>query len=117
MEIENKYLKELEINVDVYIQNKRYEYNNLDYFLITELYCKLRYYQDNYSVAPTGFTKEKWENILEQIIEAIKILAIEDTKLEIYLYSDNRKLKKGFKDRKVRKGIKLFKKYFYYLWK
>ena len=41
----------------------------------------------------------------------------EDTKLEIYLYPDNRRLKKGFKNKKVRKGIKLFKKYFYYLWK
>lgn len=117
MEIENKYLKELGINIDTYILNKPFEYNNLDYFLIAELYCKLRYYQDNYAVAPTGFPQEKWNNILEQIIEAIRILAIEDTKLEIYLYPDNRKLKKEFKNKKVRKGIKLFKKYFYYLWK
>lgn len=117
MEIENKYLKELGINIDTYILNKPFEYNNLDYFLITELYCKLRYYQDNYAVAPIGFPQEKWNNILEQIIEAIRILAIEDTQLEIYLYPDNRKLKKEFKNKKVRKGIKLFKKYFYYLWK
>ena len=117
MEIENKYLKELGININTYILNKPFEYNNLDYFLITELYCKLRYYQDNYAAAPTGFPQEKWNNILEQIIEAIRILAIEDTKLEIYLYPDNRKLKKEFKNKKVRKGIKLFKKYFYYLWK
>ena len=113
----DKYLEELEIDIDTYRYNKLFEYNNLDYFLITELYCKLRYYQDNYAVAPTEFPQEKWKNILEQIIEAIRILAIEDTKLEIYLYPDNRKLKKGFKNKKVRKGIKLFKKYFYYLWK
>lgn len=117
MEIENKYLKELGINIDTYIKNKQYEYNNLDYFLITELYCKLRYYQDNFFAAPIIFPKKKWKNILEQIIEAIRILAIEDTQLEIYLYPDNRKLKKGLKNKKVKKGIKLFKKYFYYLWK
>ena len=113
----DKYLEELEIDIDTYRYNKLFEYNNLDYFLITELYCKLRYYQDNYAVAPTEFPQEKWKNILEQIIEAIRILAIEDTKLEIYLYPNNRKLKKEFKNKKVKKGIKLFKKYFYYLWK
>ena len=32
MEIENKYLKELGINIDTYILNKPFEYNNLDYF-------------------------------------------------------------------------------------
>ena len=113
----DKYLEELEIDIDTYRYNKLFEYNNLDYFLVTELYCKLRYYQDNYTAAPTRFPQEKWKNILEQIIEAIKILSIEDTKLEIYLYPDNRKLKKGLKNKKVKKGIKLFKKYFYYLWK
>lgn len=113
----DKYLEELEIDIDTYRYNKLFEYNNLDYFLITELYCKLRYYQDNFAAVPTEFPQEKWKNILEQIIEAIRILAIEDTQLEIYLYPDNRKLKKGLKNKKVKKGIKLFKKYFYYLWK
>ena len=113
----DKYLEELEIDIDTYRYNKLFEYNNLDYFLITKLYCKLRYYQDNYAVAPTEFPQEKWKNILEQIIEAIRILAIEDTQLEIYLYPDNRRLKKGFKNKKVKKGINLFKKYFYFLWK
>lgn len=117
MEIENKYLKELGININTYILNKPFEYNNLDYFLITELYCKLRYYQDNYAVAPTEFPQEEWDNILNQMIAAFKIMAIEDNELEIYLYPDNRKKKKCFEDEEVKKGLELFYKYFYYLWK
>lgn len=129
----NHYLKELGIKETDYPFNKedvvepsRYlpdeegfvpaEFFSLDYSMALYIYSHLCYFRDNCLVGyPAGMTFEKWENILDTMIEAFKLIIVKDDK-ETKLYDEAFKEYSKRKQRKIRQGLRYFGKYFYCLW-
>ena len=65
---------------------------------------------------PCGMTHEQWEGIVNSMIEAFKLMIVEDneskwlmTKKEQYHHSKNRM-------KKINHGLRMFIKYYHNLW-
>ena len=65
---------------------------------------------------PCGMTHEQWEGIVNSMIEAFKLMIVEDnesrwlmTKKEQYYHSKNR-------SKKINHGLRMFIKYYHNLW-
>ena len=111
----NKYLKELGIDEHYWLFDKsnqddpRYvpdedgfvdaEHFSLDTTLSLYIYSQLCYFRDYPMTCgtPYGMTHEKWEKIVNSMIEAFKLMIVEDkecngsmTKKEQYYHSKNR---------------------------
>lgn len=129
----NRFLKEIGINEDYWLFNEenkddlRYvpdeegfvdaEHFSLDTSLSLYIYSQLCYFR-KYPIecgTPIGLTHEKWIEIVDAMIEAFKLMLIEDTnpqtrsKKEQYYFSKNRR-------KKINYGLRLFIKYFNNLW-
>lgn len=129
----NKYLKEIGIDENYWLFNKnnqndlRYvpdeegfvdaEHFNLDTTLSLYIYSQLCYFKE-YCIkyaTPVGLTHEKWVEIVDLMIEAFKLMIVEDTnsltrnRKEQYYFSKNKR-------KKINYGLKLFIKYFHNLW-
>ena len=130
----NKYLKELGINEDYWLFNKdnqddsRYvpdedgfvdaEHFSLDTTLSLYIYSQLCYFRDYPMTCgtPMGMTHEKWEEIVKSMIEAFRLMIIDEdkykwqkTKKERYYMSKNRQ-------KKINYGLRMFIKYYHCLW-
>ena len=81
------------------------------------IYSQLCYFRE-YPIkcgTPIGLTHEKWIEIVDAMIEAFKLMLVEDTnpqtrsRKEQYYFSKNRR-------KKINYGLRLFIKYFNNLW-
>lgn len=130
----NKYLKELGIDENYWLFDKdnqgdpRYvpdeegfvdaEHFSLDASLSLYIYSQLCYFRD-YPLqcgTPCGMTHEKWVEIVEAMIEAFRLLIVEEekdrwllTKKEQHNLSKNRQ-------KKINYGLRMFIKYYNCLW-
>ena len=129
----NKYLKEIGIDENYWLFNKnnqndlRYvpdkegfvdaEHFSLDTTLSLYIYSQLCYFKE-YCIkytTPVELTHEKWVEIVDLMIEAFKLMIVEDTnpltrnRKEQYYFSKNKR-------KKINYGLKLFIKYFHSLW-
>ena len=129
----NRFLKEIGINEDFWLFNEenkddlRYipdeegfvdaEHFSLDTSLSLYIYSQLCYFRE-YPIkcgTPIGLTHEKWIKIVDAMIEAFKLMLVEDTnpqtrsRKEQYYFSKNRR-------KKINYGLRLFIKYFNNLW-
>ena len=129
----NRFLKEIGINEDYWLFNEenkddlRYipdeegfvdaEHFSLDTSLSLYIYSQLCYFRE-YPIkcgTPIGLTHKKWIEIVDAMIEAFKLMLVEDTnpqtrsKKEQYYFSKNRR-------KKINYGLRLFIKYFNNLW-
>jgi hypothetical protein len=129
----NKYLRELGIDEKYWLFNKsnqddpRYvpdedgfvdaEHFNLDTTLSLYIYSQLCYFRDYpmTCVTPVGMTHEQWEGIVNSMIEAFKLMIVEDneswtlTDKERQYHSKNRR-------KKINHGLRMFIKYYHSLW-
>lgn len=135
----NKYLKELGLTEESYPFNKvendkRYEededgfkdmeFFSLDYTLSLYIYSQLCYFREHCLCGYSGYFQykykeraaEKWQEVIDDMIEAFRLLIIEDntyqwyqSKKENYILSKNRK-------KKINKGLRYFIKYYNDLW-
>ena len=126
----NKYLREIGIDADPrYLPDEEgfvdAEFFSLDTSLSLYIYSHLCYFREyclyGYSCYFSERYKEragdKWKEILDKMIEAFKLLIIEDTsykdnlgeKKKQYLLSKN-------KTKKIKYGMRLFIKYYQDLW-
>lgn len=129
----NKYLRELGIDEKYWLFNKnnqddpRYvpdedgfvdaEHFNLDTTLSLYIYSQLCYFRDYPMTCgtPAGMTHEQWEGIVNSMIEAFKLMIVEDneswtlTNKEIQYRSKNR-------SKKINHGLRMFIKYYHNLW-
>lgn len=130
----NKYLKELGIDEHYWLFDKsnqfdsRYvpdedgfveaEHFSLDTTLSLYIYSQLCYFRDYpmTCVTPYGMTHEKWEKIVNSMIEAFRLMIVEDkecngsmSKKEQYYHSKNRM-------KKINYGLRMFIKYYHNLW-
>ncbi len=117
----NKYLRELGVNEDTYPFNKdkndsRYEIDEdvglseadtweMDIVLAMDIYTYLRYFKDTNNLSyPCEFNDmQEWVDILDKMIEGFGLIITEDE-------PSNRQQKK------IKKSLSLFKKYFFDLW-
>lgn len=129
----NKYLRELGIDENYWLFNKnnqddnRYvpdedgfvdaEHFSLDTTLSLYIYSQLCYFRDycmNCST-PVGLEHEQWQEIVNSMIEAFKLMIVEDkeswvyTRKEQYYRSKNR-------NKKINHGLRMFIKYYHSLW-
>ncbi len=132
----NKYLKEIGIDENYWLfkeQNSkspdpRYlpdeegfvnaEFFSLDISLSLHIYSQLCYFRENCLYGyPNGMTEEKWKKILDKMIEAFKLLIVEDTSYQDSL-GDKKKQYQLSKNRakKINCGMRLFIKYYCNLW-
>lgn len=136
----NKYLAELGIDEDSWIFSKenaendsRYredeegfkdaEFFSLDYSLSLYIYSQLCYFREHCLYGYSGWFEhrykdramDKWKEILDDMIEAFKLIILEDNtyniwdKKERYIASKNRA-------KKINKGMRYFIKYYHDLW-
>ncbi len=130
----NKYLKELGLKEDDYPFNvvegdSRYiededgfkgnEFFSLDYSLSLYIYSQLCYFKENCLFCyPSELTLEQWEDILNKMIEAFKLMIIEDKTFEqtMHLGVKEQKIISKNKQKKINYGLRLFIKYFRDLW-
>lgn len=118
----NKYLRELGIDENYWLfadrnnGDKRYEpdeddfinaeFFNLDMTFSMYIYSHLCYFRDNcLNGYPGSMTFEQWKDIINKMIEAFKLQIIEDNNI----------LSKN-KQKKIKYGMRLFIKYYNYLW-
>lgn len=127
----NKYLREIGIDENYWLFNQtdsRYvpdeegfvdaEHFNLDTSLSLYIYSQLCYFRDYPMTCgtPAGLTQEKWEEIVNSMIEAFKLMIIEEDK-ERWLLSDReRKQLSKNRQKKINYGLRLFIKYYHNLW-
>lgn len=79
---------------------------DLDVSLGMIIYSHLRYFKDNCLYShPSGMTMEEWGSIIDQMIEAFRSLVV----------NDECKVSKR-KARAIKKGMRLFIKYYGHLW-
>lgn len=129
----NKYLREIGIDENYWLFNKDNQYDsryvpdeegfvdaehfNLDTTLSLYIYSQLCYFRDYPMTCgtPVGMTHEQWEEIVNSMIEAFKLMIIEDneswnlSKKERYYHSKNR-------TKKINHGLRMFIKYYHNLW-
>lgn len=128
----NKYLKELGIKeTDFPFKDEnddpRYEedeegfrdceFFSLDYSLSLYIYSHLCYFKEYCLYGhPCGMTNEQWCSILDKMIEAFKLLIIEDKDENKYSIERERKIISKNKQKKINYGMRLFIKYYNNLW-
>lgn len=131
----NRYLKELGIDENYWLFNKsnqddsRYipdeegfvdaEHFNLDTSLSLYIYSQLCYFRDYPMTCgtPCGLTHEKWEEIVNAMIEAFRLLIIEEDYSERWTMSEQEwRHKSKNKQKKINYGLRMFIKYYSNLW-
>ena len=131
----NRYLKELGIDENYWLFNKsnqddsRYvpdeegfvdaEHFSLDTSLSLYIYSQLCYFRDYPMTCgtPCGLTHEKWEEIVNAMIEAFRLLIIEEDYSERWTMSEQEwKHKSKNKQKKINYGLRMFIKYYSNLW-
>lgn len=121
----NEYLKKIGINEENWLfKEKReedengfvyQEFFNLDTTLAMYIYSHLCYFKENCNVGHPGrLTAEKWDEILDIMIEGFKLYLQSDNYDEVkpkerHYISKNR-------EKKIKYGMRLFIKYFGDLW-
>ena len=130
----NRYLKELGIDEHYWLFDKsnqddpRYipdedgfvnaEHFSLDTTLSLYIYSQLCYFRDYPMTCgtPCGMTHEKWVEIVNSMIEAFRLMIVEESeskwsmsKKERYYHSKNRM-------KKINHGMRMFIKYYHNLW-
>lgn len=123
----NKYLKEIGIDEDFWLfkdaksGDNRYkpdqdgfvpaEFWNLDGTFAMYIYSHLCYFKEHCNVGyPGNLTPEKWNEILDKMITAFRLLVEEDKIV------DYNSIKSKNREKKIAYGLKLFAKYFRALW-
>lgn len=129
----NKYLRELGIDENYWLFNKdnqddsRYvpdedgfvdaEHFNLDTTLSLYIYSQLCYFRDypmTYGT-PCGMTHEQWEEIVNSMITAFRLMIVEDN--ESWTLTDKeRKYRSKNRSKKINHGLRMFIKYYHNLW-
>lgn len=129
----NRYLRELGIDENYWLFDKDNQYDpryvpdeegfvdaehfGLDTSLSLYIYSQLCYFRDycmDYST-PIGLENEQWQGIVNSMIEAFKLMIVEDkescthTRKEQYYRSKNR-------NKKINHGLRMFIKYYHSLW-
>ena len=131
----NKYLKELGIDENYWLFSKsnqgdpRYvpdeegfvdaEHFNLDTSLSLYIYSQLCYFRDYPMTCgtPMGMTHEQWENIVNAMIEAFRLLIIEEDFSDRWIMTDKQwKQQSKNKRKKINYGLRMFIKYYNNLW-
>lgn len=131
----NRYLKELGIDENYWLFNKsnqddsRYipdeegfvdaEHFNLDTSLSLYIYSQLCYFRDYPMTCgtPCGLTHEKWEEIVNAMIEAFRLLIVEEDYSERWTMSEQEwRHKSKNKQKKINYGLRMFIKYYSNLW-
>ena len=130
----NKYLKEIGIDENYWLFNKdnqddsRYipdedgfvdaEHFSLDTSLSLYIYSQLCYFRDYPMTCgtPLGLTQEKWKEIVNSMIEAFKLMIIEEDKERWLLSDKERKQLSKNRQKKINYGLRLFIKYYHNLW-
>ena len=130
----NKYLKELGVDENYWLFNKdnqddnRYtpdedgfvdaEHFSLDTTLSLYIYSQLCYFRDYPMTCgtPCSMTHEQWEGIVNSMIEAFKLMIIEDDKDKWCLPERKRKQLSKNKQKKINFGLRMFIKYYHCLW-
>ena len=131
----NRYLKELGIDENYWLFNKsnqddsRYipdeegfvdaEHFNLDTSLSLYIYSQLCYFRDYLMTCgtPCGLTHEKWEEIVNAMIEAFRLLIVEEDYSERWTMSEQEwRHKSKNKQKKINYGLRMFIKYYSNLW-
>lgn len=140
----NKYLKELGLNENSFPFKKeegddRYlpdkdgfidaEFFNLDYTLSLEIYSRLCYFRDNCLVGHPGYFEakyncnsdqamKKWKEKIDSMIEAFRLLIVEDETWDRTNYKTDEEQEYASKNRekKIKKGLRNFIKYYRELW-
>ena len=131
----NKYLKELGIDENYWLFSKsnqgdpRYvpneegfvdaEHFNLDTSLSLYIYSQLCYFRDYPMTCgtPMGMTHEQWENTVDAMIEAFKLLIIEEDYSDRWNMTDKQwKQQSKNKRKKINYGLRMFIKYYGNLW-
>ena len=131
----NKYLKELGIDENYWLFDKdnqddpRYipdeegfvdaEHFSLDTSLSLYIYSQLCYFRE-YCIdcgTPCGMEHQKWVEIVDAMIEAFKLLIIEEDTSERWLMTNTQwKQKSKNKQKKINYGLRMFIKYYGNLW-
>lgn len=130
----NKYLKEIGIDENYWLFSKdnqddnRYipdeegfvdaEHFSLDASLSLYIYSQLCYFREYCLVGhPMGMTFEEWQTKLDAMIEAFKLMIIEEDYSERWLLTEKeqKQLTKN-KQKKINYGLRLFIKYYHSLW-
>ena len=131
----NKYLKELGIDENYWLFSKsnqgdpRYvpdeegfvdaEHFNLDTSLSLYIYSQLCYFRDYPMTCgtPMGMTHEQWENTVDAMIEAFRLLIIEEDYSDRWNMTDKQwKQQSKNKRKKINYGLRMFIKYYGNLW-
>lgn len=131
----NKYLKELGIDENYWLFSKsnqgdpRYvpdeegfvdaEHFNLDTSLSLYIYSQLCYFRDYPMTCgtPMGMTHEQWENTVNAMIEAFRLLIIEEDYSDRWMMTDKQwKQQSKNKRKKINYGLRMFIKYYNNLW-
>ncbi len=131
----NKYLKELGIDENYWLFSKsnqgdpRYvpdeegfvdaEHFNLDTSLSLYIYSQLCYFRDYPMTCgtPMGMTHEQWENTVDAMIEAFRLLIIEEDYSDRWSMTDKQwKQQSKNKRKKINYGLRMFIKYYNNLW-
>ena len=131
----NRYLKELGIDENYWLFNEsnqddsRYvpdeegfvdaEHFNLDTSLSLYIYSQLCYFRDYPMTCgtPCGLTHEKWEEIVNAMIEAFRLLIVEEDYSERWTMSEQEwRHKSKNKQKKINYGLRMFIKYYSNLW-
>lgn len=130
----NKYLKEIGIDENYWLFNKdnqgdlRYvpdeegfvdaEHFSLDASLSLYIYSQLCYFREYCMIGvPNGMTLEQWKNIIDEMIEAFKLMIIdEDTSENWFLTKREKHIKSKNRQKKINYGLRLFIKYYNCLW-
>ena len=129
----NKYLRELGIDENYWLFNKdkqddpRYvpdedgfvdaEHFNLDTTLSLYIYSQLCYFRDYpmTCATPMGMTHEQWEEIVNSMITAFKLMIVADN--ESWILTDKeRKYHSKNRNKKINHGLRMFIKYYHNLW-
>jgi hypothetical protein len=129
----NKYLKEIGIDENYWLFNKdnqddpRYvpdeegfvdaEHFGLDATLSLYIYSQLCYFRDYPMTCgtPCGMTHEQWEGIVNSMIEAFKLMIVEDN--ESWTLTDKeRRYRSKNRRKKINHGLRMFIKYYHSLW-
>ena len=130
----NKYLKELGIDEHYWLFDKsnqgdlRYvpdeegfvdaEHFSLDASLSLYIYSQLCYFREHCMYgSPMGMPFEKWQEIIDAMIEAFELLIVEDDYSDRWIMSDKKwkQLSKN-KQKKINYGLRMFIKYYGNLW-
>ena len=111
--IENKEWDLAKREIDFYKQTEEIGFNdgdlwNLDFTMARFIYPRLKRFKEEYNVGhPGSLTEEQWADYLEKMVAAFEILASEDNTCIVTNEQQ---------DKKIKKGLKLFAKYFRALW-